>query len=394
MNVLITTDAFPPRSGGSGRSTATLAGALLRRGHRVRVVVSRSRPLDQREWQGIPVSEVAIPRARMGSRERERAFASGLQEALGEEAWDVVHAQHWLSARATADACPRLPRVVTVRDYWADCIWSTRLSGASVCPGCSYTRRVVCAGRRRPWLWPLAPAVPPFIGAELARRERVLRESSGIVAVSRYVADTLPVAGACVLPNFLERDRPARERPADAPARYVLFLGKLEPNKAPDRLIPSLEASGCDVPLLIAGTGSLEATVRRQAEASSLDVRMLGWVDEERSLALMRHASALVFPSRWQEPLSRVLVDGLGEGAVMVVEPTGGSADAVVDGESGLLAAGAEALGDALRRVLTDDALAERLRAGARARAESTFSEDVVAPKFEALYERVSVSST
>ena len=388
MNVLITTDAFPPGGGGSGRSTSALAAALSRRGHHVRVVVARQTLHGVSEWEGIPVSEVEIPAHRTGSRARERAYAEGLARALGEEAWDLVHAQHWLSALATRTSCPRLPMVVTIRDYWPVCIWSTRLSGTEACPGCSYRRRVICTGRQRPLLWPIAPVLPAYIGAELARRRFVLEQASAVIAVSRHVAETLPTA-AEVIPNFVPPSA-GFSRPADVPERYVLFVGKLEPNKAPDRLLPILEAAQCSLPLVIAGSGGLENELRRDAQRTGRDVRFLGWVEEERVRALMQHADAVLFPSRWQEPLSRVLIDGLGVGAALVVQPTGGSADIVVDGESGLVGDTTAELGAALTKLLSGDELSLRLRDGAKRRAETVFSENVVVPKAEALYRKVS----
>ena len=396
MNILLTSDAFPPGSGGSGRSTATLAAALARREHRVRVVIGRTRPQGQTDWEGIPVSEISIPKAALGSHARERAYAEGLEQAIGEEAWDIVHAQHWMSAMATRAACQRLPMVVTVRDYWPVCIWSTMLSGTDACPGCSYARRVVCVGRHRPLLWPLAPVLPPVVGAELARRQRALAEAKAVVAVSDYVSETLPVDNVHVVPNFLPNFLIASDvelpRPDDVPDRYLLFVGKLEPNKAPDRLLPILEEARLDVPLVIAGSGSLSAELQEKAKSLGHDVRFLGWVSEERALQLMQHAAAVLFPSRWQEPLSRVLIDGLGVGAVLIVEPTGGSEDAVVHEESGLLGRNTRELARALARVFSDDALSERLRRGARARARDRFSEAVVLPQIETVYRKAALS--
>ena len=396
MNILLTSDAFPPGSGGSGRSTATLAAALARREHRVRVVVGRARPQGQTDWEGIPVSEISIPKAALGSHARERAYAEGLEQAIGEEAWDIVHAQHWMSAMASRAACQRLPMVVTVRDYWPVCIWSTMLSGTDACPGCSYARRVVCVGRHRPLLWPLAPVLPPVVGAELARRQRALAEAKAVVAVSEYVSETLPLDNVHVVPNFLPNFLIASDvelpRPDDVPDRYVLFVGKLEPNKAPDRLLTILEEARADVPLVIAGSGSLSAELQENAKSLRYDVRFLGWVSEERALQLMQHAAAVLFPSRWQEPLSRVLIDGLGVGAVLIVEPTGGSEDAVVHEESGLLGRNTRELARALERVLSDDALSQRLRRGARARARDRFSEAVVLPQIETVYRKAARS--
>jgi glycosyltransferase involved in cell wall biosynthesis len=391
MNVLLTTDSFPPGAGGSGRSTAALAKALKRRGHRVRVVVGRREPSGRKEWEGVEVGEVPIPAARLGnSGGREREFAKGIAAAAGEEAWDLAHAQHWLSAAATRRALPRLPTVVTVRDYWPVCIWSTRLSGSEPCPGCSYGRRVACVGRHRPLLWPLSPLLPPLVGRELAKRIRVLESASAVVAVSRYVAETIPLDRVRVIPNVVAPPPEDPPRPEGIPDRYLLFAGKLEPGKAPDRLLPILEAARAEIPLLVAGSGSLEAGLRARGGG----VRYLGWVDDERLLALIRHAECLLFPSRWQEPLARVLLDALACGAVIVAEPTGGTEEILVDGESGLLGRGVKELGRALRRVLDDPLLARKLREGARRRAREVFSEEVVLPRVEALYRSVSESST
>lgn len=392
MNILLTTDAFPPGAGGSGRSTATLASALEESGHHVRVVVGRTETLGQREWDGVEVSEIALPAKTPGSRRREHAFASGVEKAVGEEAWDLVHAQHWLSAAASAKACPRLPLVVTVRDYWPVCIWSTMLSGAARCPGCSYSRRVVCIGRNRPLAWPVAPFLPPLVGRELARRRRILERARAVVAVSAHVSETLPVRGAHVIPNFCSEAESTLPRPDGTPERYLLFVGKLEPNKAPDRLVATLVEASCELPLMVAGTGRLRASMEADAKQAGLDVRFLGWVDEAQTRAWMQHAAAVLFPSRWEEPLSRVLIDGLGVGAVLVAEPTGGTEDAVVDGVSGLIGEGPAGLGKALSRVLGDEALSYRLREGARTRAREVFSRGAVLPRLEALYASVTAT--
>ncbi len=399
MKILLTTDAFPPGAGGSGQSTAALAQALQRRGHQVTVVVSKSwdpARVEKKNWQGVAVIEVGVGSSRPGSAHRREArFASFLQR--GEErfeSFDLAHAQHWLSGGATIAASRGLglPVVATVRDYWPVCIWSTMLSGDSRCPGCSYGRRVVCVGRRHPMLWPVAPLMPYPVGSELRRRQEGLRKAHSVIAVSRFVQETLPVEGSTVIPNLIDfaaiQESLAGPSPV-LPECFVLFVGKLEANKAPDRALSVLREAGVDLPLLIAGSGRMERSLREQAQRLGIDARFLGWVSEGMIHILMKRATAVVFPSRWEEPLSRVLLDGLGTGAVLIVEPTGGSEEIVIGGESGLLARSEEEMAAALRRVLAEPKLASRLRRGAVQRARERFSSDVVLPQLESLYQKV-----
>jgi glycosyltransferase involved in cell wall biosynthesis len=318
-----------------------------------------------------------------------------MKEWVKDKSFDIAHAQHWLSAKSTVEAsrAAGLPVVITVRDYWPVCIWSTKLSGKKRCPGCSTMRRVLCVGRRRPWLWPLAPLVPAMVGREIRRRVAALERASAVIAVSKHIERMLPVRNSVVIPNLLDLSEIERRMvgppSSELPDRFALFVGKLELNKSPDRLLPILRAAGVRLPLVIAGEGSLEESLKRNADRADEEVRFVGWVDPDVALRLMHRAAALLFPSRWDEPLSRVLLEGLGAGAVLIVEPTGGSEEIVIHDESGLLGRNVEELGAALRRVTTEEGLATKLRQGARRRAREHFSKEVVIPKVEELYGRV-----
>ena len=397
MKILITTDVFPPGGGGSAQSTAALARGLSRRGHNVTALVLKRNVQGElrRDWEAVQVIELGVGKSRPGGSQREQRAATFLRKWAPGQRFDVAHAQHWLSAKATVGASRDigLPVVVTVRDYWPICVWSTMLSGTERCPGCSYWRRVLCSGRRQPSLWPIAPLLPPMIGRELDDRVRTLKRARGVIAVSRHVKQLLPVDHCRVIPNLVDlRDidlRIAGESSKDLPEHYVFFAGKLEPNKAPDQLTPIIHAAGVRVPLVIAGNGSLEAKLREEAARSDEEERFLGWVEPDEVLRLMRRAAAVLFPSRWDEPLSRVLLEGLAVGAVLIVEPTGGSSEIVVHEESGLIGRSVEELGSALARVLNEKGLSTRLRQGARQRAKEHFSDEVVLPRVEEVYERL-----
>ena len=100
----------------------------------------------------------------------------------------------------------------------------------------------------------------------------------------------------------------------------------------------------------------------------------------------MRHATALVFPSRGPESLSRVLLEAGALGVPMAAMDTGGTGDIVEHERTGLLSASAEALGADVARLMADRSLAARLADAGRQHVERTFDSRAVIAKVEALY--------
>ncbi len=87
--------------------------------------------------------------------------------------------------------------------------------------------------------------------------------------------------------------------------------------------------------------------------------------------AALDSATLLVLPSR-SEGMGRVVIEAGCRGRAVVGSRVGGIPDVVADGETGLLVppGDAAALSEALERVLSDRALAERLGVEARIRVE------------------------
>ena len=122
------------------------------------------------------------------------------------------------------------------------------------------------------------------------------------------------------------------------------------------------------------------------AARSGRDIRFTGWVNQESATAWLAHASLLIFPSRGPESLSRVLIEASALGIPIAAMNTGGTADIIVHGETGLLSATPEALADDVRRLRGDEDLRRRLADAARLRAERLFDAASVTGRFEALY--------
>ena len=214
----------------------------------------------------------------------------GLEAAVGEEAWDVVHAQHWMSAMATRAACERLPMVVTIRDYWPVCIWSTMLSGTSACPGCSYTRRVVCVGRRRPWMWPIAPASSlvrergaraPSASARRRQSHRRRERARSRVRSRSTTSTSSPTS--CPTELSSKKRPPSRRGRMTFPSVTCSSSASSSPTKPRTGSCRLWKRAGTDVPLVVAGTGSLSERLERRRETPRTST-CAGWVGSPMSV--------------------------------------------------------------------------------------------------------------
>ncbi len=138
--------------------------------------------------------------------------------------------------------------------------------------------------------------------------------------------------------------------------------------------------------LLIAGEGPLEAELRRQAAAAGVSVRFLG---PRRDVpALLAAADVVVVPSTWEgQPL--IVQEALRAGRPLVATNAGGIAG-LTGGDGALLVppGDAEALADAVARLLDDPAAASRLAAAARARAALLPTEQAAVDQVLRLYQR------
>jgi glycogen(starch) synthase len=410
MRILIATDAFPPTSGGSGWSTYELARGLRARGHHVAIVRTYSErdpipePYDGFTVAGFPAFAPPIPFIRNYVR-NERLYerlSSYLAEVINREKIDLIHAQHVLTGPASVMAARRagIPSVCTIRDYWPVCYWGDVLAdpGAGViCPMCSASAMTRCLRPRTGAAWPAALAAIPYMRGNLRRKQSSLADADVIVAVSGHVAISLRErapelarARIEVVPNGV--DVPGVRAEADAtarpiPERYAVFVGKLAKNKGAHMLADAAERARLDMPLVVIGDGPERASVERSGKAAGRDVRILGWRDRRDVFRWLRHAELMMFPSVWPEPLSRVLIEASALSVPIAAIDTGGTADIIVNGETGLLSRTLSGLAEDAARLASDGSLRARLGDAAAKRAAAHFDIPVVIGRMEALYQ-------
>jgi glycogen synthase len=410
MRVLIVTDAFPPRCGGSGWSTFHLARALAARGHAIRVVKPQGglTGVRVRRYEGISVTDFGyvlhdFPYLRNFEREQWLAVRLGgfLVEDLGRAPVDVVHAQHLLSALPSIVAAreSRVPIVVSVRDHWPTCYFTTAHVPGDACPTCGFAKLLRCMREKSPRAYWAGVPMMPYMRHSVRRRQTALRRADAVVAVSEYIAERVvrPVVGAhatFVIPTSIdlaEVSRVCEERPATpVPDRFLLFVGKISRSKGADFTLDVLARLRHSIPLVMLGEGRERAAIERRAHEQRLDVRLLPWVDNREVLRIMRRATLLLVPSLWPESLSRTVIEGMAVGVPVAATDCGGIHDQILHEQSGLvLPADASSFAAAVDRFLDDASARPRFVSAARTRVESTFDHGTVLPRYESLYCRL-----
>jgi glycosyltransferase involved in cell wall biosynthesis len=195
-------------------------------------------------------------------------------------------------------------------------------------------------------------------------------------------------------PGVDERYRPGGHR---SPTPLVVAVGRLVPVKRFDALLRALAEVKRQIPDLeavIIGEGyerpALE-TLRDELGASEW-VRMPGHVSDDELVDFYRSAWVVASSSQ-REGWGMTLTEAAACGTPAVATDIAGHADAVVDGESGLLVDDLAQLPNALERVLGNEVLRSRLSKGALARAR-WFTWDATARRaLEALAGEVSSNS-
>jgi glycogen(starch) synthase len=416
MKVLIPTDAFPPRCGGSGWSTYELARGLRARGHDVSVVQPvPGQPAGVREivYDGFAVRQLGAPapdipyvRNYYKSEKLTRALTAYLTALLTSDRHDIVHPQHVMTTVGSIEAAHAagVPVVATVRDYWPVCYWSDLLhtsAGLELCPACTAGNMRVCIQPRAGAFWPLAVPMIPYMRANLAAKRTGLARADAVIAVSRRIAADL-IARAPeltrvrmeIIPNAVDvTDLRARagsgtgHRRAPTEGPYAVYLGKLAPNKGARFLPDIVRNADLDWPLIVAGDGPDRVAIERRARAAGRDIRFTGWLGKDEATALLAGAAMLIFPSRGPESLSRVLIEASALGVPIAAMDTGGTRDILEPGVTGLLSSSPEGLAADVRRLRSDPALGRRLGTAARRKVDAEFDSSVVVPRIERLYE-------
>jgi phosphatidyl-myo-inositol dimannoside synthase len=237
----------------------------------------------------------------------------------------------------------------------------------------------------------------------------VLRRARHVVSAGRYAAAEAERAAGRTLPVTVvppgvdvERFRPLTEVERDAArarfglpgdAELIVSVSRLVPRKGFDvaiRAVAQLARDHPDLVLAIAGGGRDERRLRALASELGAPVRFLGRVSNG-DLPLLYGCGdlfAMLCRTRWggleQEGFGIVFVEAAACGVAQVAGDSGGAAEAVDDGVTGLVVRRPEDPGEvaeAFDALLGDPARRALMGKASRARAEAEFAYDVLADR-------------
>ena len=246
------------------------------------------------------------------------------------------------------------------------------------------------------------PGSRPLLARVLRRARRVISAGDYAAAEAARAAerplDVVTVPPGVDVNRFVPLDagqrRVVRSRfglPTDGP--LVVSVSRLVPRKGFDTLIRAaarLRTAHPGLTVAIAGSGRDEARLRRLATESGASVAFLGRVPDEDLSSLYGTADvfAMLCRSRWggleQEGFGIVFLEAAACAVPQVAGASGGAAEAVVDGETGLVIDPPEdvqAVADAIDSLLADPERSRALGQAARRRVKAELTYDALASR-------------
>src|ERR1700722_17921883 len=156
-----------------------------------------------------------------------------------------------------------------------------------------------------------------------------------LVSISHDQRKSPPPANfVATIPHGIPADlhRPSFER-----GRYLAFLGRISPEKRPDRAIRIAQRVG--IPLKIAGkVDKVDEAYFRSVILPLVDgqrVEFLGEINEREKTTFLGDAAALLFPIDWPEPFGLVMIEAMACGTPVLAFRRGSVSEVVEDGITG-----------------------------------------------------------
>jgi glycosyltransferase involved in cell wall biosynthesis len=173
---------------------------------------------------------------------------------------------------------------------------------------------------------------------------------------------------------------PFTERPQGG---YLAFLGRIAPEKRPDRAIKIAAQAG--MPLKIAAKidaadkAYLDAVIKPMIDRVP-NIEFIGEINEREKALFLGNARALLFPIDWPEPFGLVMIEAMACGTPILAFRCGSVPEVIEDGVSGIVV---DTLTEAVDNI---EALLKLDRCKVRAAFERRFTAERMAEDYLSIY--------
>jgi glycosyltransferase involved in cell wall biosynthesis len=178
---------------------------------------------------------------------------------------------------------------------------------------------------------------------------------------------------------------------AEPEGNYLAFLGRISPEKRPDRAIEIAARAG--IPLRIAAKVDrvdqeywedvIQPMIRKHP-----NVEYLGEIDDREKADFLGNAMALLFPIDWPEPFGLVMIEAMSCGTPTIAFRCGSVPEVIDDGRSGLIVANID------EGVAAVDVAAGLSRADVRAVFEQRFTAERMARDYVEVYRSLDITAS
>ncbi len=401
MRILMVTDFYPPIIGGMEIHVRNLSAELAARGHEMAVVTLQHAGLPEFEQDG----QIRVYRIRGTAQRITKLFSDpgrqfappfpdpetmvALRRVIARERPQIVHAHNWMVyGFAPLKRWSGAKLVYTLHDPGLVCVKKSLMYEGKPCTGPAFGKCLGCAVDN----FGFAKGVSTLLAKRLmgvSDRHAVdmfLPVSESVAQLSGLADSNLPFR---VVSNFVPDDvcvtRSDLEGylsrlPGDG---YLLFVGALIPDKGIDILFRAYTRIPDAPPLVLIGATWPGVTPALPANAVIFE----NWPHDAVMAAWARCSLGLV-PSVSPEPCATVVMEAMASGRPVIASRIGGMPELVAHGDTGLLVppGDANALGDAIQRLLTDRELRERMGEAGRRRI-GRFQASAIVPQVEQVYQ-------
>jgi glycosyltransferase involved in cell wall biosynthesis len=177
--------------------------------------------------------------------------------------------------------------------------------------------------------------------------------------------------------------------PRAVPRDYLVFLGRICPEKSPDRAIRIARAAGMKLKIAAkvdrVDREYFETTIRPLIDGDQIE--MIGEIGDAEKPGFLSGAKALLLPIDWPEPFGLVMIEAMACGTPTIAFPAGSVPEVIDHGLTGFIVHDERAAVTAVSRL-------DRLSATAiRDRFEERFTARRMAEDYVTLYRRMAVKS-